>query len=297
VFQNRRQHLRTVQNPPLLVRWGESQTGFLVDLCEGGLAVDGLAFNDRLQVIRLEFDLPEGHGHIQTSGEIAWISNSGHRAGVRFADLAETSRQQLRKWISASAEIARIGIGANTNESSQDALVADTKDFVNSFRSQMRRNEELRHNRRSHYLTWFIVGVFSLISAGIFVLRHLKGAAVNQNVKAIPAAQRVPGILSTGSIPSPGVSPEVISSLAPARSLDFPGFVVQVAAMKHEDNADALAEILHQRNFPAFVFKRVSSPLYRVVVGVYSDADSALRVKDGLTRQGFEPILKRWSTE
>jgi cell division protein FtsN len=49
-------------------------------------------------------------------------------------------------------------------------------------------------------------------------------------------------------------------------------------------------------NFPAFVFKR-GGPFYRVAVGVYGNADSAIRVKDELERKGFETILRPWLPE
>jgi cell division septation protein DedD len=77
--------------------------------------------------------------------------------------------------------------------------------------------------------------------------------------------------------------------------LSVPGFVLQVAAMKREDNADALARTLQARNFPAFVFKRGSNPFYRVAVGAYGDPDSAATVKEQLKAQGFQAILKHWS--
>jgi cell division protein FtsN len=64
--------------------------------------------------------------------------------------------------------------------------------------------------------------------------------------------------------------------------------------MKYENNADALAETLHQRNFPVFVSERGDSSFYRVAIGVYGDADSAVRVKDELEIQGFKAVLKRW---
>ena len=64
--------------------------------------------------------------------------------------------------------------------------------------------------------------------------------------------------------------------------------------MKYENNADALAETMHQRNFPVFVFKRGDGPFYVVAIGVYGDADSTVRVKGELERQGFSAILKRW---
>lgn len=101
MVQDRRQYQRLVPNSPLLVCLGESKGGFLFDLCEGGLAVNGLAPESRNEIISLAFDLPEDNGHIQARAEITWTSDSGHRTGLRFVELADTSRQRLREWVSA----------------------------------------------------------------------------------------------------------------------------------------------------------------------------------------------------
>jgi len=114
----------------------------------------------------------------------------------------------------------------------------------------------------------------------------------NRQAIEITSAGKGAGILSPSAIVE-----QSTSALPTTLSLDVPGFVLQVAAMKHEDNADALAETLHQRNLAAFVFKRGADPFYRVAIGVYSDADSAVRVKDELERQGFKAILRRWIPE
>jgi PilZ domain len=101
MIQDRRQYPRLIPNSPLSVSVSESKSGLLFDLCEAGLAVDGLAPESHDEVISVAFDLPDGGGRLQSRAEIAWTSNSEHRIGVRFVDLAETSRQQLREWIYA----------------------------------------------------------------------------------------------------------------------------------------------------------------------------------------------------
>jgi hypothetical protein len=144
----------------------------------------------------------------------------------------------------------------------------------------------------SHYLIWLFLAVL-LISAAVVFLRHNgRGVANDRRAIEITSAGKEPGILSSGSFVE-----QSTSALATALSLDSTGFVLQVAAMKHEDNADALAESLHQSNFPAFVFKRGDDPFYRVAVGVYGDADSTAKVKGELERQGFKAILRRWIPE
>ena len=72
-------------------------------------------------------------------------------------------------------------------------------------------------------------------------------------------------------------------------------FVLQVGAMAHEENADALAESLRQRNFPVNVSRSGTSRLYRVVVGPYNDVDSTLRVKEQLKKQWFEAFRMAWN--
>jgi cell division septation protein DedD len=156
-------------------------------------------------------------------------------------------------------------------------------------------NEGLSRYGASHYLTWLVLGALSLFSGVAFVRHYPGGTGGSWRTKEIMAAGKMPEIPPPGSITPAKLSPATTRSLPPTLPLSVPGFVLQVAAMKHEDNADALAKALQERNFPAFVFKRGANPFYRVAVGAYSDPDSAVRVKDQLKAQGFQAILKRWS--
>jgi hypothetical protein len=94
----------------------------------------------------------------------------------------------------------------------------------------------------------------------------------------------------------PADSPLNSTTLSVASDLlDEQGFVLQVGAMNREENADALAESLHQKNFPAFVAWRETDRFYRVVVGPYNDVDSTLRVKEQLQKQGFDVFRTPWN--
>jgi cell division septation protein DedD len=77
-------------------------------------------------------------------------------------------------------------------------------------------------------------------------------------------------------------------------SAELPGFVLQVAAMKHEENAYTLVESLQRRNLPVFVFRLGLGGFYRVAVGVYRDAAAAATAKRELETQGFKTVLKPW---
>ncbi len=340
MVQDRRQYQRLIPNSPLLVCLGESKSGFLFDLCEGGLAVDGLAPESRNEVISLALDLPEDNGHIQARAEIAWTSDSGPRTGLRFVDLADTSRQRLREWVSARAVTARLA--ATEKGPAQPVFVTHATDALVSPISQEKRDEGVaklrsalvplqltresnskkpevrgheglsRYGKSRHLIGLFLAGVllssvfvslgYYLGSSGQFKSgsenpRWRGGIGDNPQARAITAAVKVPESPPKGLIASANPPPATTLSLPPTISLDLSGLVLQVGAMTHEDNADVLAQDLHQRNFPAFVFKRGTDRFYRVAVGPYSDADSTVRAREELERQGFKAILRRWSPE
>ena len=171
-------------------------------------------------------------------------------------------------------------------------LVTRATDSASRLEPVTRANKGSSLYGTARYLIWFFLGVSLTLAVVIFLLHNAPGVGESQQAKEITAAGNPPEIL-------PPVSPveQPASALPAALSSNLPGYVLQVAAMKHEENAHALSETLHQKNFPVFVFKHGAGPFYMVTVGVYGDANSALRVKDELERQGFKPILRRWAPE
>jgi DedD protein len=68
---------------------------------------------------------------------------------------------------------------------------------------------------------------------------------------------------------------------------------LQVAAVRHESDALALAQALQAKKFPAFVLTPEADKLYHVQVGPYADSQSAGTARRELEAQGFKPITKR----
>jgi hypothetical protein len=190
------------------------------------------------------------------------------------------------------ASRSRWRLAAIRQRSAQAAFVIRSKDCVDPLELEARASEGLSGHGTSRYLIWFFLGIL-LISADVIFLRHYaRGLGDNRQATGISSEGKMPAILS------PGSTVERSTSALPAPiSRDLPGYVLQVAAMKQEDNADTLGETLHQRNFPVFVYKNGAGAFYRVAIGVYGDANSAGRVKDELERQGFKAILRRWLPE
>lgn len=69
--------------------------------------------------------------------------------------------------------------------------------------------------------------------------------------------------------------------------------VLQVAALRHQGDAVAMAGMLQKKRFPAFVVLPASDGFYRVQVGPYRSERAAESARSGLERAGFKAIIKR----
>jgi cell division septation protein DedD len=116
---------------------------------------------------------------------------------------------------------------------------------------------------------------------------------------AIPAAQPppVPSALHS-DVNSPRPVPSAPSpAVANPNRKAGPGkltYVLQVAAMVHEENANSLAASLRKMNFPAFVIRMPSERFHHVLVGPYDNADATRKVKSDLEKSGFTVLSTEW---
>jgi DNA-binding response OmpR family regulator len=81
------------------VNLGSGQdSAIILDISEGGMAIQTLQPVQANGPLRLEFDLPGVPGDMNVSAEIVWADSSG-RAGLRFVGLSEAEQQRLRDWV------------------------------------------------------------------------------------------------------------------------------------------------------------------------------------------------------
>ena len=104
--------------------------------------------------------------------------------------------------------------------------------------------------------------------------------------KAAPRVTRAPALVPVKA-PAP----------APPPPVEKPNLknsiILQVAALSHQSDAMAMAQVLQQKHFPAFVVKPTpGDSLYRVQVGPYSNDDIADAAKAALDHDGFKAIIK-----
>ena len=148
----------------------------------------------------------------------------------------------------------------------------------------------------------------SVSASSIPMQRESQSSATSANSKpsppvALPTPRSKEDIrVSAPAVPTrresrSGVDPASSRSSPPLPSPsphDSTGFVLQVAAMEHVENANAFVESLKRSNLPAFVSRPSGNRFYKVLVGPYDDRHAADAMRETLAKQGIEAIETRW---
>jgi len=104
---DRRVHQRFEDARASLVELAGDNSGIVLNISEGGMAILSAEDLDENDLGNLRFQAPEFEHWIETAADVAWISDSKKQAGIRFKGLSETARNQLRAGISIAAVRAR----------------------------------------------------------------------------------------------------------------------------------------------------------------------------------------------
>lgn len=93
---------------------------------------------------------------------------------------------------------------------------------------------------------------------------------------------------------TPAVTPaaEVTPADAPHPAAGS-GYVVQIAAVSKQEDADALVGALKKKGYPVFIADSSTDKLLHVQIGPFADSKDAEAMRARLTADGYNPILKR----
>ncbi len=105
------------------VELGDGNGGIVVNVSEGGLAVQAAVSLLATEFPRLRLQLGFKQ-HLELAGKIAWIGDYRKHAGIRFIDLSEDARTQIREWIVLEARPRSPAMQAS--ESISDTAPAQT---------------------------------------------------------------------------------------------------------------------------------------------------------------------------
>ncbi len=97
---DRRAHTRQAVRSLAYVELGDGNGGIALNVSEGGLAVQAVMSlgGDDLPAIRIQ--LAHSRKQIQAKGHVAWTGDLRKLAGVKFVDLSDETRAQIREWVS-----------------------------------------------------------------------------------------------------------------------------------------------------------------------------------------------------
>ena len=105
-----------------------------------------------------------------------------------------------------------------------------------------------------------------------------------------PAATTSPA--PTTNTPSTTTPPATTSGPADQLS-NTNAYLVQVAAVTKQEDADALVDALKKKQYPAFATTNAVDKLVHVQVGPFSDIKQAEDTRTKLMNDGYNPILKK----
>src|SRR5437016_5945573 len=113
----------------------------------------------------------------------------------------------------------------------------------------------------------------------------------NDHLKPAPAASTSaqPKAMVTSA---KGTVPPAGRSVVSAPGIPRGSYLLQVAALRVESEAIAVANDLRKKKFPAFVQTPQGDKYYRVQVGPYTDQKAMQAAKKGLETAGFKAITK-----
>lgn len=96
----RRQHLRKQVLLFTYAELGEDNGGLVFNLGEGGLALTAAAALQEHHFAKMRVRFPDSSDSFETSGRLAWKSDTGKEAGIEFLNPPADARARIAEWLS-----------------------------------------------------------------------------------------------------------------------------------------------------------------------------------------------------
>jgi hypothetical protein len=112
MLRERRRYFRVPVDAPVMIHYGEngqiSVTAY--NLSEGGMAIRTATPLPKAAIYKIKFTLPGTSVVMEPKSELAWSDSAG-KAGIRFRDLPQSTREQLERWVADALETAEAARG------------------------------------------------------------------------------------------------------------------------------------------------------------------------------------------
>ncbi len=101
---------------------GDDNGGLVFNLGEGGMAFTAAAALQERHFAKIRVRFPDSADWFETSGRLAWQSDSAKEAGIEFLNLAEEVRTRIREWVSQAGSAEDAGSKQNDARTSQSEV-------------------------------------------------------------------------------------------------------------------------------------------------------------------------------
>ena len=131
MVREKRRYFRCPLEMPvkLVFKQGEELKATATNLSEGGMAIHFDGALTKNAAAKVQFMLPGTNYLMEPKVEVAWADGLG-RAGIRFQEVPDSSREQLEKWIMKRLEsISHPGLSSSPEQSLTTDDTADTEEF------------------------------------------------------------------------------------------------------------------------------------------------------------------------
>lgn len=114
----------------------------------------------------------------------------------------------------------------------------------------------------------------------------------NANTQLEQPAANAPAASAPASVANTTPPPLTAAEITKAAPLGT-GYMVQIAAVSKQEDADALVNALRKKQYPVFATTLPTDKLFHVQVGPFSDIKQADDIKSKLVGDGYNPIVKK----
>jgi hypothetical protein len=122
--RERRSHSRLWVNSFALIDLGKGTTAIVLNVGEGGLALRVPAtVTEYTRTPVIHFRLLISQSWVEINGQIAWVSKSRTKVGIKFIDLQDEARSKIRSWISQQSSQQRFEKQIDTHGRVDELLI------------------------------------------------------------------------------------------------------------------------------------------------------------------------------
>lgn len=126
------------------------------------------------------------------------------------------------------------------------------------------------------------------------------GSSAGSGSEPVPADTTESSAASGGTAAAESPRPAVVAparsaapvTSAPEQPAAVGSYVVQVAAVSHEEDAQLLVSALKAKGYPVSAHTETSDKFYHIQVGPFTSVKDAAAAKARLVADGYQPIIK-----